>query len=43
MELLLKCNQQLVSSKLDEALILQQTLVQIAGQPIARVAAGKQG
>ena len=43
MELLLKCNQQLVSSKLDEALILQQTLVQIAGQPIARVAAGRQG
>ena len=43
MELLLKCNQQLVSSKLDEALILQQTLVQIAGQPPARAAAGKQG
>jgi DNA polymerase-3 subunit delta len=43
MELLLKCNQQLVSSKLDEALILQQTLVQIAGQPIARANAGKPG
>lgn len=33
MDLLLKCNQRLVSSSLDEALILQQTLVQIAGQP----------
>ncbi|HZR16786.1 MAG TPA: DNA polymerase III subunit delta [Verrucomicrobiae bacterium] len=40
MELLLKCNQQLVSSGLDESLVLQQTLVQIisnaegaAGQP----------
>jgi len=33
MDLLLKCNQRLVSSNLDEALILQQTLVEIAGQP----------
>ncbi len=33
MDLLLKCNQRLISSSLDEALILQQTLVQIAGQP----------
>ena len=31
MELLLACNQKLVSSGLDEALILQHTLVQIAG------------
>lgn len=31
MELLLTCNQKLVSSGLDEALILQHTLVQIAG------------
>jgi DNA polymerase-3 subunit delta len=32
MELLLKCNQRLISSSLDDDLILQQTLVQIAGQ-----------
>ena len=31
MELLLACNQKLVSSSLDEALILQHALVQIAG------------
>lgn len=31
MELLLKCNQRLVSSGLDESLVLQQTLVQIVG------------
>ncbi|HEY5909242.1 MAG TPA: DNA polymerase III subunit delta [Verrucomicrobiae bacterium] len=31
MELLLRCNLQLVSSSLDEALVLQQTLVQIVG------------
>lgn len=30
MELLLRCNQRLVSSSLDESLVLQQTLVQIA-------------
>jgi len=39
MDLLLKCNQKLISSSLDEALILQQTLVQIAEQPKARPAA----
>lgn len=32
MDLLLQCNQRLVSSSLDEALVLQQTLVQIAGR-----------
>jgi DNA polymerase-3 subunit delta len=31
MELLLRCNQRLVSSSLDESLVLQQTLVQIVG------------
>lgn len=31
MELLLRCNQRLISSSLDEALILQQTLVEIVG------------
>ncbi len=31
MDLLLRCNQRLVSSGLDEALVLQQTLVQIVG------------
>jgi DNA polymerase III delta subunit len=35
MELLLRCNQRLVSSSLDEALVLQQTLVQIASQATA--------
>jgi hypothetical protein len=29
MDLLLRCNQRLVTSGLDEALVLQQTLVQI--------------
>jgi DNA polymerase-3 subunit delta len=33
MDLLLKCNQQLVSSSLDESLVLQQTLIKIAGGP----------
>lgn len=33
MDLLLRCNQRLVSSSLDEALILQQTLIQIVGSP----------
>jgi len=33
MELLLKCNQRLISSSLDEALVLQQALMEIAGQP----------
>jgi DNA polymerase III delta subunit len=32
MDLLLQCNQRLVSSSLDEALVLQQALVQIAGR-----------
>ncbi|HYG36681.1 MAG TPA: DNA polymerase III subunit delta, partial [Clostridia bacterium] len=31
MDLLLRCNQRLVSSSLDESLVLQQTLVQIVG------------
>jgi hypothetical protein len=31
MDLLLQCNQRLVSSNLDESLVLQQTLVQIVG------------
>ena len=43
MELLLKCNQQLISSKLDDALILQQTLVRIVEQPSVRAAAGARG
>ena len=30
MELLLECNRRLISSRLDEKLVLQQTLVQIA-------------
>jgi hypothetical protein len=40
MDLLLKCNQRLVSSSLDDALILQQTLVEIAGQSKSRASAG---
>ena len=36
MELLLQCNQRLVSSSLDETLVLQQTLVQIVGSPAAK-------
>jgi DNA polymerase-3 subunit delta len=32
MDLLLKCNQRLISSSLDESLILQQTLVEIVGR-----------
>ncbi len=43
MALLLKCNQRLISSRLDEALVLQQTLIQIASKPgagIARTARG---
>lgn len=32
MDLLLQCNQRLVSSRLDEAMVLQQALVQIAGR-----------
>jgi len=33
MDLLLQCNQRLIFSNLDESLILQQTLVRIAGRP----------
>jgi DNA polymerase-3 subunit delta len=33
MDLLLRCNRQLISSNLDEALVLQQTLVQIVSRP----------
>ena len=36
MELLLQCNQRLVSSSADESLVLQQTLVQIVGEAEAR-------
>jgi hypothetical protein len=36
MDLLLQCNQRLVSSSLDESLVLQQALVQIVGLPDAR-------
>lgn len=36
MELLLLANQRLVSSALDERIVLQQTLVQIVGAPVAR-------
>jgi DNA polymerase-3 subunit delta len=39
MDLLLQCNRRLISSGLDDALILQQTLVQIAGQPKTKPAA----
>jgi DNA polymerase III delta subunit len=38
MDLLLRCNQRLVSSGLDESLVLQQTLVQIATRNPARPA-----
>jgi len=38
MDLLLRANQRLVSSALDERLVLQQTLVQIVGSPGARPA-----
>ena len=39
MELLLQCNQRLVSSSLDEQLVLQQTLVEIVGGPGKRATA----
>jgi DNA polymerase-3 subunit delta len=35
MDILLRCNQRLISSTLDEALVLQQALVEIVGQPKA--------
>jgi len=38
MDRLLQCNQRLVSSGLDESLVLQQTLAQIAGRPGTRAA-----
>lgn len=41
MDLLLECNQRLVTSGLDEALVLQQALVQILGAPRPRAAAGR--
>lgn len=41
MELLFECNRRLVSSSLDEALVLQQTLVQIVGAALPRAAAGR--
>lgn len=43
MELLLLCNQRLVSSGLEESLVLQQTLVQIVSQSEARPASGIKG
>ena len=43
MDLLLKCNQQLISSKLDDALILQQTLVKIVEKPSAPAPGGNRG
>jgi DNA polymerase-3 subunit delta len=42
MDLLLQCNRKLVGSGLDEALILQQTLVRIVARPDAVPAAGRQ-
>ena len=41
MDLLLLCNRRLVTSGLDEALVLQQTLVQIVGNPSRMAAAGQ--
>ena len=38
MDMLLRCNQKLVSSSLDESLVLQQTLIQIVSQESAGVA-----
>jgi DNA polymerase-3 subunit delta len=43
MDLLLQCNRRLVSSNLDESLVLQQTLVQIVGSPADRSAAARAG
>lgn len=37
MQLLLDCNQKLISSGLEDALILQQTIVEIVGRPVASV------
>lgn len=41
MDVLLRCNQRLVSSTLDDSLILQQALVEIVGQPKAASAASR--
>ena len=41
MESLLLCNQRLVTSRLDEAMVLQQTLVQIVRRPEASLPAGR--
>jgi DNA polymerase III delta subunit len=41
MDLLLLCNRRLVTSGLDEALVLQQTLVQIVGNPSRMAVAGQ--
>jgi DNA polymerase III delta subunit len=38
MDLLLKCNQQLIFSSQDEALVLQRALVEIVGHPAGQVA-----
>ena len=43
MELLLECNQRLVSSGLDESMVLQQTLLQIVGSPPAGSASTSAG
>ena len=37
MDMLLQCNQRLIFSNLDEALVLQQTLVQIVGPPPGKI------
>jgi DNA polymerase III delta subunit len=39
MDLLLRCNQRLVSSRLDESLVLQQALIQIVSRTETRPAA----
>jgi DNA polymerase-3 subunit delta len=41
MDLLLRCNQRLVSSSLDESLVLQQTLVQIVSKPAGAALGGR--
>jgi DNA polymerase-3 subunit delta len=43
MDLLFQCNHRLVSSSLDESLVLQQTLVQIVGAPTARAGLASAG
>jgi DNA polymerase III subunit delta len=43
MELLFRCNLRLVSSSLDESLVLQQTLVQIVGNAVPRKGASRGG